>query len=612
MLDTMQVESFKDFIEALAEESISKKVFLKSNASEYTYGNLLTRVKRITAAVKNCGISQGDNVVVSLSDDFEMITCFLALVANGITAVLIDPDAKKERVKKILSTVSVDGWICSKENADAWELPETSLAFSVEAQTGSSSKLLSKLLKKEVSVQKNTFEFYLKDTKEFDDFQIVSGNEIAYIIFTSGSTGNPKGVPISHGNILSHLKTLSKQYELSQSSVIMNILPLYHVDGLVQGPVLAAYNQVSLIRPFKFEIAKIPHLLDAVYKFKVSHFVTVPTMLVLINKYSEGYEKSFETSEFKYLISSAAALESELWNDTVERFKVRLINVYGLTETVAGGLFAGPAPDSLVVGSIGKPVDCQAAIFDEDGKELGENVTGELGLKGDNVFKSYLNPDENNFHQGFFMTGDLAFRDPLGIYYIKGRLKNVIIKGGINVYPEEVIETLNQHPDILEAHVFGQNDPIWGEKICAAVVLEANRKLSPIDIVGYCQMHLESEKLPSAIYFVESLPKGLSGKVQIDELRKTIAMNSADDNGKSDSIRADIRKLAVKAFNTQIEDSDFGKHSSNIVGWDSLAHLSLATSVEDYFKIQLSTKDILGISTLNALEAIVQTKVSNQ
>ncbi|CAD5276494.1 MULTISPECIES: AMP-binding protein [unclassified Imperialibacter] len=608
----MQVESFKGFIEALAEDRVSKKVFLKSNTSEYTYGNLLTRIRRVSGAVKNCGISPGDNVVISVSDDFEMISCFLALLANGITVVLIDPDAKKERVKKILSTVSIHGWICSKENADAWELPETSLAFSVEAQTGSSSKLLNKLLKKETSLQKNTFEFYLKDIEESDDFRAVSNNEIAYIIFTSGSTGNPKGVPISHGNILAHLKTLSNQYELSQSSVIMNFLSLYHADGLVQGALLATYNHVSLIRPFKFEIAKIPHLLDAVYKFKVSHFVTVPTMLVLINKYSEGYEKCFETNDFKYLISSASFLESGLWNETVQRFQVKLVNVYGLTETVAGGLFAGPSPDSVIIGSVGKPVDCEAAIFDRDGRELGENVTGELGLKGDNVFKSYLNSDDNNFHQRFFMTGDLAFRDPSGIYYIKGRLKNVIIKGGINVYPEEIIEILNQHPDILEAHVFGQNDPIWGEKIYAAVVLEANRKLSPIDIIGYCQMHIESEKLPSAIYFVNSLPKGLSGKVQIDELRKTIAMSSVDDNGKSESIRTDIKKLAVKAFNTQIEDSDFSKHSSNIVGWDSLAHLSLATNVEDYFKIQLTTKDILGISTLEALESIVQKKVAGQ
>src|SRR3989304_2239587 len=174
----------------------------------------------------------------------------------------------------------------------------------------------------------------------------------AYIIFTSGTTSRPKGVRISHGALFFHLDTLSRQFGISQDARILNLLPLNHADGIVQGPLSAFYNRATVYRPFEFSIQRINDLLDAIYRERITHFVSVPAMLSLIHRLGPGHEAALNKGELKVVISTAPQLERGLWEGFEKRFGIMVTNVYGLSETVAGGLFSGPG-ESHRIGTVG-------------------------------------------------------------------------------------------------------------------------------------------------------------------------------------------------------------------------------------------------------------------
>ena len=254
---------------------------------------------------------------------------------------------------------------------------------------------------------------------------------------------------ITHGNFNAQLDTLSKVYNLDDTASLHNILPLYHVDGIVQGPLLALYNQATWLRPMQFEISKINELFHSIYKYRASHFFCVPLMLSFMDKFSEGFEDSFQTEDFGYIISSAAALEKKLWEDIERKFKVPVINVYGMTETVAAALYSADDDHSRKIGTVGIPIDCEAKIINSDGEVSKENEAGVLWLKGTNIFTGYFNNPEATavvLKDGWLNTGDVAIKDEEGFYKITGRIKNMINSGGVNIYPEQVTEMINTHP----------------------------------------------------------------------------------------------------------------------------------------------------------------------
>ncbi len=187
------------------------------------------------------------------------------------------------------------------------------------------------------------------------------------MMYTSGSTSDPKGVVISHKNLFSHLETLKNVYGMDDDVKILNVLNLYHTDGINQGPLLALYSGGTWVSPFKLDTSRLDLIYDGIYRYKITHLFVVPTLLSFFEKYHEGFEDSFQTPDFKFAISVAALLEERLWHSVSSIFKIQIVNIYGLTETVTGSVYCGPSPDTFKIGTVGKPADCSIKVIDDEG-----------------------------------------------------------------------------------------------------------------------------------------------------------------------------------------------------------------------------------------------------
>jgi long-chain acyl-CoA synthetase len=441
----------------------------------------------------------------------------------------------------------------------------------------------------------------------------INPSSIAYILFTSGTTSIPKAVQISHKALWANLDTITRVYRMDADSRIFNILTTYHTDGIIQGPVLAALNQATWYHPMEFAVDQIPRIFDSIYKYRITHFITVPTMLAFLEKFSEGFEDAFSGEEFQSIVTSASPFEAELWRSFEATFNTQVVNNYGLTETVAGASYCGPDQETRKLGTIGKPIDCEFKIIDEEGRELGPNERGELLIRGDNMLTSYLNNEEATnaaIQDGWFYTGDMAVRDEDGFYSLIGRKKNIIISGGINIQPEEVSEVINTHPAILESVCIGQPDELFGEKLVACVVRDSGSQVEESALIEHCRQELEPAKIPASLYFIDELPKTISGKIQVRAVREFLDSGALVDSGSDTTFLEGIYASASDAFRVSKEELSLGSCAENVDGWDSMAHLIFVTNLEKQFKVRFNSKEIMVLNSLAEAENILKKKLN--
>ncbi len=607
---------YKNIIEIL-NNSGKNTTFLEIEGQKISYKDFSLNVRKLCGLFQNYGLKQGDKVVVATKTDYDTIVFFFSLLCYGITAVLTDINTNPQRAEAIIEQVEPSGFIVEEYLVDRWNINTTDKFFLILKDKPKKSALFRKLLGKkdpENSENSGTYPNIMDSLIPIESLPAdINEETLAYILFTSGTTSDPKGVMISHKNLFSHLETLSKFYKLNSQANILNNLMLYHADGIIQGPVLAAYNGATLIRPIEqFDINKIGDLFNAIYKYRISHFFVVPTILSLMYKFSEGYEDSFITDDFKFIISVSAHIEKDLWEKFEKKFNTKIVNVYGLTETVAGSLFCGTDDNERKIGSVGKPVDCEARIIINDGSEAEINEQGELILRGEHITPGYfknINATEQLIKDGWLYTGDLSIIDEKGFFSIVGRKKNIVISGGINIQPEEVSEIINSHPDIVESICFGIEDEIFGEKLISCIVKKTNSLLDTFILSEYLRSRIESSKIPAKIFILESLPKGLSGKVQLNEIKAIISSKLTTKTEKK-NYQESLFRAASEAFKVPVNVLNPDDSSKTLNGWDSMAHLTFITLLEKNLNIRFSTAEIMIMNSLKSAENILLKKFS--
>jgi long-chain acyl-CoA synthetase len=338
----------------------------------------------------------------------------------------------------------------------------------------------------------------------------------------------------------------------------------------------------------------------------------VPTLLSFFEKYHEDFEDSFQTNDFKYVISVAAQLEERLWHSVSNLFKVQILNVYGLTETVNGGLFCGPGQDSFKIGTIGKPVDCTIKIINDNGNPVGTNEKGELLISGKHIMVEYYdNPIATSevLRDGWLYTGDLAQQDEEGFVRIVGRKKSMINSGGFRIQPEEIEEIILKMTEVDACKVFGIYDAILTEKIIACIQIKENNPLNEVVLYKYLRENLEQEKVPHNIYFLEDLPRGISGKVQVDVLKNIILEKHQKTTQKGTATLETIIQTAANTFKIDSKDISELSSSSTLSGWDSLNNLIFITELEELFQIQFATSEIMTMTSIRSIHAMVAKKI---
>jgi len=341
----------------------------------------------------------------------------------------------------------------------------------------------------------------------------------AFIFYTSGTTGNPKGVLLTHYNSLHALASLEEGLRQEKGEeVALIFLPIFHVNAMFS--CIAGINGgVTIVLRTGFSASE---FWEVVEKHRVTFWSAVPAVYNILLQIPETAEGR-DLSSVKFGICGAAPMPVETFRNFEETFGIKIIEGYGLTEgTVASAI--NPVDGKRKIGSIGKPLPGQEIkILDDDGKELPPGEVGELCVGGGNVMKGYLRKPEANaetLRDGWLRTGDMAYMDEEGYFFIVDRKKEMIIRGGENIYPKEIDNLLFSHPKILEAAVVGVPDEIMGEEVKAYIVLKPGETMTDEDVRQFCKKNLASFKVPRYVEFIDELPKNIIGKTLKKHLKK--------------------------------------------------------------------------------------------
>jgi long-chain acyl-CoA synthetase len=352
---------------------------------------------------------------------------------------------------------------------------------------------------------------------DFDVAQ-VADDDTAVILYTSGTTGQPKGAELTHSNLMRNAEASASLFDLDENVVVLGALPLFHSFGQTCGmnATIGRGGCLSLIP--RFEPAK---ALEIIGRDEVKVFEGVPTMYGAMLHHPE--REQYDTSSLQLCASGGAALPVELLRGFDEAFNCKILEGYGLSETSPVASFNHPDKERKP-GSIGTPIaGVEMKIVDEDDNDLATGEVGEIVIKGHNVMKGYWNrPDATAevMKGGWFHSGDMAKVDEDGYFFIVDRKKDMIIRGGYNVYPREIEEVIYEHPAVREAAVVAVPHDDLGEEVGAAVVLKDGEELSADELQSYVKDNVAAYKYPRHVWFLSELPKGPTGKI----LKREIAV----------------------------------------------------------------------------------------
>ncbi len=337
-------------------------------------------------------------------------------------------------------------------------------------------------------------------------------DDTAVILYTSGTTGQPKGAELTHHNLDTNARTtVETLIEVTTDDVVMGCLPLFHVFGLTCGLNAAVASGACLTLIPRFDAGK---ALSVIGRDNVTVFEGVPTMYAGMLHHDDA--GSADVSSLRTCISGGSAMPVEIMKAFEDTFGCVILEGYGLSETSPVASFNQPGMERKP-GSIGFEVrGCEMRVLDDDGNEVATGEPGEIAIRGENVMKGYWGrPEatEESIPDGWFRTGDIATKDEDGYYTIVDRKKDLIIRGGYNVYPREIEEALYEHEAVAEAAAIGIKHPDLGEEVGAAVALKPGQSAEPEDLKAFVKERVAAYKYPRHVWVVDELPKGPTGKI---------------------------------------------------------------------------------------------------
>jgi long-chain acyl-CoA synthetase len=551
-----------------------------------TRRDLGTAVAAIQAQLQALGVTAGDRIAVFSGTDRTVIQCLVAALCAGIATIVGDPRARAGEIQTLIETsrpavVIIDDGILTAagEIADAARtrvVPTATLARS-SGHGGPAP----------------------------DGPRVPYGTapQAAVMVFTSGTTSDAKVVELTYANLLAQFAIFEQVYGFDADSRLLNLLPLHHVDGLIRGPLTALWFGATVYRRSAFSVQAVPTMLASLAEDRITHFVTVPAMLRIVDRIARDTPEAFSTPDFRFILSSADLLDAGLWRRVEERYGVPVVNAYGLSEVVCDALFAGPEEDTRIIGTIGRAVGVEARIVDDAGRPVADGETGELTIAGPTVMRGYFGAPHLTapvLRDGVFHTGDLMQRTPDGLFVFVGRKKTAVVSAGVTIHPESVTEVLSAFPGVAEAHTIGVTDPDRGERLVAAIAAEPEVALSLDQVWAHCRAHIAPERLPSEIIMVEALPRGDSGKVNLAALRDRVTATGAPAGAEET-----VFTIAARCFNVPVETLSEESTPFNTPGWDSLAHITFIETLEEVYDMTVSPEEIAGLMCLGDAVAIV-------
>lgn len=458
----------------------SARVLFEHRRGWVTAAELEEASRRAAGRLQAAGLKPGDRLLFSAEVSVDLVIAHVAALRSGIVVVPVNTAYREREIAHIVRDARPSGALVDSDERAGW----------IRAATG-----------EETLVFAPDTDLADRDPELLDT---AGGGDPALIGYTSGTTGAPKGAVLSHANLLSGSESVGLAWRWAAEDRLVLALPLFHAHGLcvgLHGTLLAGASAVLLPH---FDVDTV---LDAAAEHDATLFFGVPTMYHRLVR----SPRVRELGRLRLCVSGSAPLPDELHRALAQRGGQQVLERYGMTETLM--LLSCPYEGERRPGSVGFPLP---------GVEirLADGESGEIQVRGDNVFSGYWQrPKETaeSFEDGWFCTGDLASVDPDGYVRILGRSKELIISGGLNVYPREVEEVLLGHPDVAEVAVVGLPSEEWGEQVTAFVVATGERR-SPETVLEFAAGQLAPFKRPRRVHFVDSLPRNAMGKVIKHEL----------------------------------------------------------------------------------------------
>lgn len=565
---------------------------------ELRFGAALERSDRMVAALSALGLRAGERVAIATEREAEVAVLLFSCLRLGLVMVPLAAEASAHEARAILERAEPTLTILDAGLAERWGIAAGERTWLVVERS-----LGARLFGKS---EPHTLDAHLRAARP-DEGALgpFDGSRDLALIATSGSTGAPKLVRITVGNLVAQASTFARELGIGPGARVFNLSPLVHVDGLT-GLFVALWSGSTLIRPGRFSVDRLAELLHALYRYRATHALVVPTFLQLALRLSEDLRAAFATGDLKLIISTAAPLSEALRHEFEARTSIRVVDMFGLTET-GNVLFTRPS-EVAHQGTLGRAVDCETRIVGPDGAVLADDAEGELEVRGPSVSPGYFG--EAARESPWFATGDLVCRDSRGVFRLIGRKKNVIITGGRNVHAEEVDAALASHPDVLEALTIGVPDPIWGERVESAITPRRALTAPELDAVGrHAAERLSPFKRPRALHVLDALPRTASGKPSRTALReRLITLGAHGDTPADADLEATAIAIAATVLRVQATELSRASAPGKPRSWDSLAHLQLVERLEERYAIELTPGEITRIDSLGRLIDLVAHK----
>src|SRR3954453_12191828 len=467
---------------------------LKLDDATMSYAALDDATAHVAGLLRERGIGAGDRVGVMLPHVPHFAIVYYGVLRAGAVVVPMNVLLKGREVKFYLEDPEAKALF-------AWG------DFAAAAEEGASEAGAEAII-----VKAGEFEGLLGHADPITEVAERADDDPAVILYTSGTTGTPKGAELTHGSLHANAEVTGRTLaKVSEEDVVLGALPLFHAFGQTCGLNTSVYGGACLDLIPRFDPGK---ALEIIQRDKVTIFEGVPTMYHAILNHPE--RDQYDTSSLRLCISGGAALPVEVLKGFEEAFSCKILEGYGLSETSPVASFNHPDKDRKP-GSIGTPIEgVEMKVVDEDRNEVAQGEVGEIAIRGHNLMRGYWNRDDATqevMRDGWFHTGDMAQVDEDGYFFIVDRKKDMIIRGGYNVYPREIEEVLYEHPAVSEAAVVAVPDEKMGEEVGAAVVLKDGEEASEDDVRDFVKQRVAAYKYPRRVWFLDELPKGPTGKI---------------------------------------------------------------------------------------------------
>lgn len=473
-------------------------VSLPEDGAAIFYRDLADHIEQLAGSLRQTLLQPGDTLAIVLPNGLEFLVAFLGATRARLVAAPLNPAYKAEEFRYYLEDLGARAVIVPSEPqhparaaAAALNLPQWEMKRQASGQVCLQGPGVPETMGK--------------------DADLPRPDDVALFLHTSGTTSRPKGVPLTHGNLMASVRNIAAHYQLSPADTGLLVMPLFHVHGLIGATLSTFWAGGSLVVPPRFSAG---HFWPTVQAHRVTWYSAVPTIHQVLVSRADA-DSAPRQCGLRFIRSCSSALAPATLAQVEARFNTPILEAYAMTEA-AHQMTSNPLPPAVhKPGSVGRGTNVDVAIMDEPGNLLPTGSPGEVVVRGPNVTKGYHNNPEANaagFTNGWFRTGDRGVLDPEGYLTLIGRIKELINRGGEKISPLEVDAALLAHPAVAEAAAFAAPDPKYGEEVHAVVVLKGDATVPGLQ--AHCQDRLADFKVPKVIHVVKELPKGPTGKVQ--------------------------------------------------------------------------------------------------